>query len=371
MKPLSLWQKDRMKQVSKQLIANIVVIVLVCYVIIAVEQIRTTNCNSDSVLSPLNISLASFANQPQQPPQTQPQPQSQPETPSQPLPETPLRSAAHARHGRPLPECARSDKPARTFLMVFMGHSGSSALLSELSAHSKVYVEIPELVDHQEVFNTTAALQTTREFFDRGIAKGMIPGYKIRPVHIMNEPEEWRKLVDEYDTRIIWQYRKNFFKAAIGEYKLRFLNDTTVIEGLRSNMSLAKRCEVGTCSFPIKDFDYLHTLVKEVWRSQRNIVSGVKIVARDGCIREAPYEDYLHDRLSTLKDVFRFLGIQFEETQPSRFKATSDNLCDVVENWEEVCQKFYVCPTVAHLLEDEHNQCFCPAVSGSTELCEI
>ncbi|KAI0562257.1 hypothetical protein FGB62_63g14 [Gracilaria domingensis] len=256
-----------------------------------------------------------------------------------------------------------SGKPARTFLMVFMGHSGSSALLSELAAHSKVHVEIPELVDHQEVFNTTAAIETTRAFFDRGIEKGMIPGYKIRPVHIMNEPDEWRKLVQEYDTRIIWQYRKNFFKAAVGEYKLRFLNDTSVIEGLRSNMTQAKRCEVGTCSFPVTDFEFFQSLVRNVWRSQRNIVSGVSIVSRGSCIREAPYEDYLHNRESTLKDMFRFLGIEHEETQPSRFKATSDNLCDVVTNWEDLCRKFYVCPNLAFLMEDENNNCYCPAIN--------
>lgn len=45
------------------------------------------------------------------------------------------------------------------------------------------------------------------------------------------------------------------------------------------------------------------------------------------------------------EDVERILGsgLTHEKTRPLRFKATEDNLCEVVENWEEVCRKFNVC----------------------------
>eukprot|EP00171_Calliarthron_tuberculosum_P014254 IDg14254t1 len=65
----------------------------------------------------------------------------------------------------PLPACARSGTRARTFLMVFMGHSGSSAIISELGAHSQVYFEDGEPIDHFEYeHNTTLALAWTRSF---------------------------------------------------------------------------------------------------------------------------------------------------------------------------------------------------------------
>lgn len=275
-----------------------------------------------------------------------------------------LMSATVARHARPLPACAKSGQRAKTFLMVFMGHSGSTAMLSELGAHSKIHVENPELVDHQAVFNTKEALKTTRDFFDRGLRHNKMPGFKIRPRHLLNEPEKWLKLVKEYDTRIIWQYRQNFVKTAIGEYKLRKLNDTSVIEGFKKNVSSSEQCSMGKCSFPVTDFQFLHKLFLHNSRTQREILKGVSILSRNGCVREAPYEDYLYSREGTLRDVFRFLGVDFESTQPTRFKATSDNLCTVVENWEALCRTFYVCPGISHMLDDERNSCFCPVVSG-------
>lgn len=277
-----------------------------------------------------------------------------------------------ARRQRPLPACAASGTRARTFLIVFMGHSGSSALTSELRAHSQVSMDLMEPVDHQDVFNTSAALDTTRQLFRSGADTSSVAGFKIRPTHILNAPDQWRALVREFDTRVIWQYRRNLFKATIGDYSHKVLNDSTVREGLRTNISRKERCSIGAgCRFRINDMAFVRDTLRNKLRSQNAITEAVYTLAGDdGCMWEVPYEDYLYRREHTMADVQRFLGLEWEQTRPLRFKATGDSMCDVVENWDEVCQHFYGCIAWQHMLHDARNNCFCNYSSGSSVLCD-
>lgn len=279
--------------------------------------------------------------------------------------------ARAARHARPLPKCAVGGKRAKTFLIVFMGHSGSSALLSELRSHSEIYMEIAELVDHQPVFNSSAALEETDAFFKRGIKKGKVPGFKIRPAHIVNKPNEFRKLAQKYDTRIIWNYRRNLFKASVGEYANRYLNDTSVVEGLRENVTMEERCKRGAgCRFRIDNFKFLHDTIRQKVKSHHAILDAVNLISgRERCVREVPYEDYLYDRENVMVDLQSFLGLREEDTKPSRFKATRDSLCEVVENWDELCENFYGCFVWQKMLEDVRNDCYCKFSSGPTTYC--
>lgn len=139
------------------------------------------------------------------------------------------------------PSCVSSGKRARTFPAIFSGHRGSTAIMSELREHSQVLVEKFEPVDHQQVFNTTEALEIAHDYFDREIAHGKVPGFKIRPTHIKVAPERWRTLAKQYGSRIIWQYGMNLFKASVGEYTNRYLNNTSVIEGLEQDISAEER----------------------------------------------------------------------------------------------------------------------------------
>lgn len=256
--------------------------------------------------------------------------------------------------------------------MVFMGHSGSSAIMSELREHSQTFMEDAELVDHQPVFNSTAALEITRAFFERGAKVGKVPGFKIRPMHILNLPKEFAALARQYDTRIIWQYRKNVFKAAVGEYANRYLNDSLAVEGLRTNISMEERCKSGVCSFRIDNVTFLHKMMQSKMRSHHRILDAVNGISADSdCVREIPYEDYLHDRKAVMTDIQLFLGLRAEVTKPLRFKATKDRMCDVVENWDDVCRQLYGCLVWQPMLDDARNNCFCNFTTGPIRYCNI
>lgn len=271
-----------------------------------------------------------------------------------------------------LPECARASTRAKSFLVIFMGHSGSSAIVSELKSHPQVHVVKKEPVDHFEyAANTTLALQFATQFFKEGISLGKTPGFKMRPSHIKRNPDAWAQLARQFETRIIWQYRRNILKQAVGEYSYRYLSDDSILEGLRTEEQIKNRCETGAgCSFRIDDMDYFHNLLGSAAKSDFSIAHATRLIA-DGrdCIHEMRYEDYLYHREGALKDLFEFLGLDDLKTEPNRFKATGDNLCQVIENWDELCSNFYGCSIWRHLFEDERNQCSCKFARSPRDFC--
>ncbi|PXF48570.1 hypothetical protein BWQ96_01739 [Gracilariopsis chorda] len=272
-----------------------------------------------------------------------------------------------------IPECARNKGKAKTFLFVFMGHSGSTAMISELRSHPVVHIEASELVDHGEYAkNTTLALQHTRKFFKRTTKFGKTSGFKIRPSHITKKPQEWAALIREFDTRIVWQHRHNLLKQAVGEYSSKYLNDKASVEGLKSQEEAKARCNTGVgCSFKIENFKEFHRFLKDGLHSDKAIAEAVNLLSNgSSCVHALPYEDYLYDRKLAMKKLQDFLGLTNIDTKPQRYKATGDNLCDVVTNWKELCDNFYACHVWRHMFDDLRNDCVCEFTNGHVQYCD-
>lgn len=274
------------------------------------------------------------------------------------------------RKQKPLPQCS-SNGLAKTFLIVFMGNSGSTAISTELLAHPQTYMQKLEYVKEYE--NVTDSLAATRAFFEEGVAKGLTPGFKIRPGHILKAPEEWKKLAIDFDTRIIWNYRKNVIKSSLTEYVKMVLQDDLGTGGLQKNISIEERCQLGQGCRHRVDVPKLHEMMKRGLRCNSQIITGVNLLdGGRGCVWEVPYEDYLHYREETIEDLQQFLGLERVATQPTRFKGTKDDLCAAIENYDELCERLYGCVIWQGMLEDGINGCYCKHyISGDGRYCDI
>lgn len=254
---------------------------------------------------------------------------------------------------------------AKTFMVVFMGHSGSTAFITELRNHPDFEVEKLEPVDHGEYeTNTDLALKHARELLDRGLAKGKIPGFKVRPYHIRKKPKAWEDLVREYDTRIFWQFRVNIMKQAVGEYRHRVLNDTSVVEGLKASETACDKSSGYQCQFRVDDLAALHDLLNDFTMNDDILGEAVRMLKRDDHMLAVKYEDYLYRRSETMKETLDFLGVDHVETEPQRAKASPDSLCHMVTNFQEVCRAFYPCQLWRPYLDDDRNNCYCRPSNG-------
>lgn len=282
----------------------------------------------------------------------------------------------YTRYNKTMPRCVtESNARAKSFLMVFMSRSGSTAISTELQQHPNVYIPRMEYLDvypvaHDEPIKIA---NVTREYFNAGIAEGSAAGFKIRPHHILKHPELWHNITAEYETRIIWQYRKNLLKSAIGTYQRDILGDRTAIGGIkRDEMAGKDRCDMGLgCTFRLEKFDELHNIMSKRLIIERDIMESVNVLDNGrGCVMEVSYEDYLYHPRETMTDIMKYLGLPEIHHTSLRVKATSDNLCDVIENWDELCYNFYGCAVWQPYFEDYINDCRCRNFTlGPTKFC--
>eukprot|EP00190_Bangiopsis_sp_CCMP1999_P002192 CAMPEP_0198736778 /NCGR_PEP_ID=MMETSP1475-20131203/67530_1 /TAXON_ID= ORGANISM="Unidentified sp., Strain CCMP1999" /NCGR_SAMPLE_ID=MMETSP1475 /ASSEMBLY_ACC=CAM_ASM_001111 /LENGTH=512 /DNA_ID=CAMNT_0044500629 /DNA_START=16 /DNA_END=1553 /DNA_ORIENTATION=- len=264
-----------------------------------------------------------------------------------------------------IPVCAAQLPPAKTFLMVMSSHTGSTALMSILGQHPDVYMELDQfepLNVPKYTENITAAVEFTREYFTKARESGKVAGFKLSGYPIMRAQEEFAEIVKEFDTRVIWNYRTDFFKRAVGRYPMYFLGDDSAVSGI-SLSELNKRCEMGVgCNYTIESIEDLHCTMTRgvrVHMGMEESVNSITSQALGGCALHIPYHDFLHHPIEVSMQMQDFLGLPRHHVESTRAKATSDNICSVVNNYADICAAFNECSAWRNMLNDEENGCSC------------
>lgn len=300
--------------------------------------------------------------------------QTSPALPADTPPDT-RQSDARRRSLANLPKCAAKGR-APSFLMVFQGHSGSTAIMTSLRKHSQTFITGLEPIDHFAITKEThmnvsrRAVAYTDQFFRNASASAaasapLSAGFKVRPTHILKLPESFAHVIREHDTRIIWSYRSNTLKQAVGDYRIHKFNDLLSYEGLKtSDNGSALVPDSRNASFRIDDMNLLHSLLKGRAKADNVLAEAVAKISPDNCVLPVSYESLLRDPDLTLLRVHRFLALDESEIQPmERAKANQDALCELVENWDDLCQKLYGCVEWRWMLDDVDNGCSCDSLS--------
>lgn len=274
-----------------------------------------------------------------------------------------------------MPPCARNGTPTSSFLIVFMGHSGSTALITSIAQHSATNITSFEPVDHGHYVTGSKyeaalrALQYTEALFANGSAMNMMVGFKIRPRHLQLRPSEFSSVIRKYKTRVIWNYRTNIIKQAIGDYAIHYKGDHAAYEGVKVDadgnpvkQSSASRAR----TFKIHDMQVFHQLLKNRVIGDESVSRALHQISPDGCILPVSYESYLQYPTLTMERIQAFLGLSTSEMHPAlRQKATDDTICKVVENWAELCEAFFGCVQWRWMLDDFENGCACSSLYPS------
>jgi hypothetical protein len=242
--------------------------------------------------------------------------------------------------------------------------------MTALQQHSQVHIDGLEPVDHGRAgANVTVALAHANQFFANATRLGKTGGFKIRPRNLLRDPGAWVRLMRKYNTRIIWNHRSNVLKASLGHYPIAQLGSTAAYEGIviGQNDTKAKAKDRAVTRFRVTNMGVLSRLMRdrllgeaEVGLALRRLGSAGRKRPKDECTLPVSYEALLSDAPATVLRVQQFLGLNMNESHaPLRRKATSDNLCELVENWDDVCTMFYGCTFVRWMLEDIPNGCTC------------
>mmetsp|Transcript_9079 Transcript_9079/g.27298 ORF Transcript_9079/g.27298 Transcript_9079/m.27298 type:complete len:319 (+) Transcript_9079:192-1148(+) len=248
---------------------------------------------------------------------------------------------------------------AQAFLMGFIGHSGSSAIMSTLMRHSRVKMPWPMEPMHRAKTATDGVL-LAKSIFDDSISEGLIPGFKLRPHDVDKGTEEYEKLLADYNIRLIVMKRDNYFKAAIGMYLIRARFDNSPVQGLPENVDRHEHCARNpkSCSFEIDNLRFFAFLMHNFKSSMVKVDKLANSLSWE-CKLLVTYEDYLYQTGATMSRIYKFLGIDEEANMPRYRKALSDNPCETVANYQEICAELWGCDEFRPYLEDPRNNCFC------------
>lgn len=265
-------------------------------------------------------------------------------------------------------EKVRNDR-AQSFLLVFMGHSGSTAIMTALKQHSEMFISSLEPLDHG--MSTGKALRFADFFFNQTRSKGKTGGFKIRPRHLLAAPKKWAGLMKRHNTRLVWNFRRNLMKQAIGHYPIIHFGSRQAYEGLKVESRSTEeedRHETAVARFSVQ-IPLLFRLLQKRIDGEGQVVLALQSLKSIRNTSYAPpllkvsYEDLLADERGTVAQVQEFLGLSMAEQHlPLRRKATSDNLCELLENHDEVCRRFSECSGISWMLND--GACNCSSVDS-------
>lgn len=105
-------------------------------------------------------------------------------------------------------DSVQPNRQCQGYLMVFVGHSGSSILDEIITRTFNFTSGGYEPLDPFQ-WNATAAVENAAYIFERAERRGIRTGFKIRTWSILQEPALHRQLVEKYKLCVIAQYRLN------------------------------------------------------------------------------------------------------------------------------------------------------------------
>lgn len=212
------------------------------------------------------------------------------------------------------------------FVMFIVGRVGSNFLTSSMNAHPNVLGLNETLMD----MTAEQQRQWTLRFLTPPLIgrKGAI-GFKIKPVQLA-DPAGYAQLLREKKPRIIHIWRRNRIKSVISHLNGKRLEKATGMWNLYDESRRLPPFEV--------DFAEFEEALRNRERTDRESADYVSSLGLPTL--SITYEEMLQDINAVLARTFEFLNVPPLPVKPSTFKATSDDLREVITNFDALRARY-------------------------------
>jgi LPS sulfotransferase NodH len=219
----------------------------------------------------------------------------------------------------------------RPFVVLFIERDGSTYLVSTLGSHPDVHTVYERFaVMRQKGDGPEDQLDWARRYFTPPlIGTKAAVGFKTKLVDVLDHGG-FVQVLQEKGVRIIHMQRRNRIKAVVSRINARRLYEKT------GNWNLYK--ESDRMPPMTVDLDEFKSFVREREEADRVLaeyVAGLGLNTLTVC-----YEDMLQDRDAVFAGVFDFLNLRPWPVTSKTKKHTSDDLRDVIQNYDEVRAAF-------------------------------
>jgi LPS sulfotransferase NodH len=214
----------------------------------------------------------------------------------------------------------------RRFVILFPGRVGSTYLVSALAEHPEVVAD-GERLSGLRPRGAEAQLAWARTFL-RGpvVGRARARGFKTK-LRDVQDPQGFADLVGDLDVRVLLMSRRNDVKHAVSRVTAKDLHEATG----RWN----RYDEAGAAPAPVHvDLERFHRLLDGVIADKAEIADYVRSLDRPTL--EVEYEQLLAGPTAVFAQVQEFLGVRPRDLRGATVKNTSDDLRDVVANFDEL-----------------------------------
>ena len=209
------------------------------------------------------------------------------------------------------------------FILLFIGRSGSSYIIDMLNSHPKIISERELLVPFKDSESEHNCLESlyNKERDDNITAVGFKT--KLTDVH---DVEQFTGMLDEFDTKIIYLYRDNVIKQTVSRINRKRLHEDREHHNLEKGDKKLPAFSIETDEFK-KWFEETNNRSLEIHEYVHNVKRPQLRIS---------YEDLLENHDLVFDRIFDFLDIEPHKMESKLVKNTSDDLKDVIVNYDEL-----------------------------------
>ena len=213
------------------------------------------------------------------------------------------------------------------YVILFIERDGSTYLSSLLSSHPHIEAIYERFaVLKQKNADADEQLSWAKEFWTpKFINSFSARGFKTKLVDVI-DLERFAYLCREKNIRVIHMVRQNRVKAVISKINAKRLYDKSGFWNLYKEEN-----RVPPTEFDVKEVDQLLQERERLDLELQQFVDKLNLET----IKIA-YEDLMTDRDETMQKIFRFLKVIPKPVETKTIKHTSDDLRDVILNFEEI-----------------------------------
>ena len=211
------------------------------------------------------------------------------------------------------------------FVLFLVARVGSTYLTSLMKSHPHILALGEELVDLEKE-GAQAQLGWSDKFLTPPlVGRYKVRGFNVKLVHLCDR-DRFTRLLNEKECKIIHLQRRNRVKAVISSLNGERLYEKTGMWGLFDESNRLPPMQV-----ELEKFD---NYLKHREKMDLEMEAHVKSIGRP--LLSLYYEDLLADRNAFLSGLYRFLEVEPFPVEGETLKITSDDLREVVLNFDEL-----------------------------------
>ncbi|GAP10771.1 stf0 sulphotransferase [Bellilinea caldifistulae] len=221
------------------------------------------------------------------------------------------------------------------YVILFIERDGSTYMISLLTSHPQIQSVYERFaVMKQKGASGEDQIEWARRFFSPPlVTKYGAVGFKTKLVDILDK-SSFMQLLIEKKVRIIQMQRRNQVKAVVSRINARRLHDVTGNWNLYNEKERLPAFEI--------DPQVFHQYLLERIQADEELTNFTKKLNLPTL--KMVYEDLLINRDQVLSKVFDFLGVDPFPVEGKTLKNTSDDLREVVLNFEQIRSKYLGTP---------------------------